>query len=396
MTDYRTRNQLVLARAEATLGVEETLTGSDAIRVRLPVEYATAPNVLETNYAQSSIDESAPLVGPGLSTLRCGTILQGSGTAGTPPGIAPLLRACGMAQDITATAVTGTAAAGTATTLTLAATASTVVDIYKGMVLRITAGTGNGQQRVITAYSAARVATVFPAWAVTPDGTSQYSIDINVRYRLATTGIPGVTIWAMFLSSLGGGQAIRRRLIGARGSAQFTLSPRGFPEIQFSFQGRAPGNPDLFTPPASPTFQPEAAAPFVQADCFVGAPGATATNARMLMSSLSFDIANELSNFDDPAAADGYTHTEIIRRVPGGTIAPNMLKTPRDLFAAMLAGTDMHMWINWGSTAGRRVSMFFPLNRFTAHQETDVRGYVAEQATFRTHGIDDALWVTLW
>lgn len=71
---------------------------------------------------------------------------------------------------------TGTAAAGAAGTITLATSASTTADIYNGATVYIVDGTGAGQSRVIHDYSAARVASVSPNWATTPDTTSKYVV----------------------------------------------------------------------------------------------------------------------------------------------------------------------------------------------------------------------------
>ena len=71
----------------------------------------------------------------------------------------------------------GTATAGTASSITLAGTEPTTVDVFRGAMIAIYAGTGAGQApRMISAYSAGRVATVVPDWTVTPDNTSKYII----------------------------------------------------------------------------------------------------------------------------------------------------------------------------------------------------------------------------
>lgn len=79
-------------------------------------------------------------------------------------------------------AVTGTAQAGsTSTTIKLATAASATDDVYNGMYVRITGGTGNGQVRRITDYvGATRVATINTAWTTTPDATSVYSLSVFV------------------------------------------------------------------------------------------------------------------------------------------------------------------------------------------------------------------------
>jgi hypothetical protein len=65
-------------------------------------------------------------------------------------------------------------------------TTSTADNAYAGMTIRITAGTGAGQSRVISTYNAtSAVATVTTAWSTTPDSTSRYVI---VENMLGTSG----------------------------------------------------------------------------------------------------------------------------------------------------------------------------------------------------------------
>lgn len=79
----------------------------------------------------------------------------------------------------------GTAAAGSANTITLDVEAVDLDDYYNGCVIRTVGGTGGGggtgnlnnQGRLITDYAGTtRVATVFPAWEVTPDATTAFEI----------------------------------------------------------------------------------------------------------------------------------------------------------------------------------------------------------------------------
>lgn len=71
----------------------------------------------------------------------------------------------------------GTAQAGAATSITLAVGASAVDDAYKNMTVRITGGTGIGQERKISGYiGATKVATVSAAWATNPNATSTYDV----------------------------------------------------------------------------------------------------------------------------------------------------------------------------------------------------------------------------
>jgi len=87
-----------------------------------------------------------------------------------------------VSGNVTLTASTthhdsGAAQAGTSTTITLKSTASATDDIYNGMYVTITSGTGTGQIRIIEDYvGSTKVATVTPAWTTAPNNTSNYEI----------------------------------------------------------------------------------------------------------------------------------------------------------------------------------------------------------------------------
>ena len=72
---------------------------------------------------------------------------------------------------------TGTAQAATSSTITLKSASSSVDDIYVGMFIEITSGTGVGQTRLCEDYNGTtKVLEVHPAWTTAPDNTSQYDI----------------------------------------------------------------------------------------------------------------------------------------------------------------------------------------------------------------------------
>jgi hypothetical protein len=71
----------------------------------------------------------------------------------------------------------GAAQAGTSTTITLKSTSSATDDIYNGMYVTITSGTGSGQIRIIEDYvGSTKVATVTPAWTTAPTSASNYAV----------------------------------------------------------------------------------------------------------------------------------------------------------------------------------------------------------------------------
>lgn len=70
-----------------------------------------------------------------------------------------------------------TAQGGSASSITLDASASTSNNLYKGMWIWITSGTGAGQVRLMTSYvGSTKVASVTPDWVEIPDNTSLFSI----------------------------------------------------------------------------------------------------------------------------------------------------------------------------------------------------------------------------
>jgi len=74
----------------------------------------------------------------------------------------------------------GIAQSGGAATITLASSASSNDDVYNGLQISLTGGTGDGEALVITDYDgASRLATVASSWTMQPDATTRYEIKSN-------------------------------------------------------------------------------------------------------------------------------------------------------------------------------------------------------------------------
>ena len=99
-----TRREILLAKIETTYNTDPTPDGSNAILVENLAWSHEGARMVERPAIRRSL---APLQQIFAGTLRQMTFdveIKGSGTADTPPELGPLLRACGMAEDI----VTGT------------------------------------------------------------------------------------------------------------------------------------------------------------------------------------------------------------------------------------------------------------------------------------------------
>lgn len=93
---------------------------------------------------------------------------------------------------------TGTADAGAATSIDLeTGVADTNDDFYNHTVIIITAGTGQGQERIITDYTGStQQATITPAWTINPDATSEYEIVPGTSHaETQGGGYAGGAVW---------------------------------------------------------------------------------------------------------------------------------------------------------------------------------------------------------
>jgi hypothetical protein len=165
--------------------------------------------------------------------------LAGSGTAGTAPAFGGVLQACGFSATTTAAAITGTAQAGAAGSITLASGSSATNNIYNGMVITITGGTGEGESGVITAYNGStKVATVQKTTATfTPDATSEYSIAANVAYKPVSDTFSSVSIYYNI-------EGVLHKVTGCRGTFTLNGAVGEIPTISFTMTGiyNAPTN----------------------------------------------------------------------------------------------------------------------------------------------------------
>lgn len=105
MAQRFSRNAIILAKLETTYATDPTPTGAaNAILVSdLSINPLNANNV-SRDLIRPYFGGSEQLVGTASIECSFTVELQGSGALGTAPGYGPLLRACGMAEAITASA----------------------------------------------------------------------------------------------------------------------------------------------------------------------------------------------------------------------------------------------------------------------------------------------------
>ena len=342
------RKRLILCKSEASYGVDITPAGTDALLVRsldvTPIEADVVSRDLIRNY----LGNSEQLLAQTRVSISFQVEMAGSGTAATAPRFGSLLKACGMAETITAAAVTGSATAGNAGAITLAAGASAVNDFYNGMVISITGGTGNGHIGLITDYvGSTKVATVQPSTATfVPAAASAYSIAANVGYLPVSTGFSSATIYF-------NNDGVLHKITGARGTFTLTTGVGEIPTIDFQLTGIYNAPTDTAAP--TTTYSDQATPVIFNAG---NTSAFSILNYTACLQSLSFNVANETVYRE----LIGCTKEVMItNRAPAGEC---MIEAPtiaqKDFFTIANNDTTGTLTLLHGSTAGNRITLLAP------------------------------------
>ena len=343
-----TRKRLILAKTEATYGTDSSPAGTDAILVKeleiTPIE----ADVVSRDLIRPYLGNSDQLLANTRVSITFQVELAGSGTAATAPRFSSLLKACGMAETTTAAAITGTAQAGSAGSITLAAASSATDDIYNGMIITITGGTGSGGVGVITDYvGSTKVATVQKSTATfTPSASSTYSIAANVGYKPVSASFDSASIYF-------NNDGVLHIITGARCTFVLNAEVGEIPTIEFTMLGIYNAPTDTAAPATTYTNQ---ATPLIfkagntTAFSILGYSGC--------LMSLELDMANE-TVYRELVGCD--KSVLITNRAVEGTC---MIEAPtiaqKDFFTVANDDTTGILTMLHGTTAGNRVTLLAP------------------------------------
>lgn len=384
MSDFLTRNRLVTAKVETTSGTDVTpAPADDAVLVEEP-RGNPSMELEQTDEVTGSLDRAQSIVGGGFMERTQRFFAKGSGTAGTAPEFSPYLQAAAMALTTLGAASTGTAQAGATGSITLAAGAPST-DLT-GFVIATTGGTGPGQERVITAYNTTtKVATIYPNWTVTPDATTTYSVSAGSLYVPASTALKTITDY-LYKKNSGSGDAILEKLVGAAANLSFAMQTRQTGKFTATLRGKL-ADPESVSNPTGAVFDATRPRPLRDADAFLG-------GNRVCFRNFTLDWGNVLIQSDCPGEEFGYEAARAVDRRPSGRINPKVVTlADRNAFADLIAGTTQKLWLNWGETAGNRVSMYLPAIALTGKEDDDLDGISADGLPFEAIGVDS--WVYL-
>ena len=331
------------------------------------------------------------------ATIDFSVELAGSGAAATAPAYAGLLKAVNLASEtILASPITGTAQSGsTGTTIKLASGASSTDDLYAGMTVTTTGGTGSGQAREITAYDGTtKVATVSAAWAVTPDATTAYSIGANVGYLpVSVMGASTSVTLEIHTGAETSSASVRHQFVGCRGSATLEFSKDQLPSIKFSLMGLVYGHADS-TLPALDFSAWQAAIPVTTTNSGTGLM--IAGFSGVVLDSLTLDIGAK-------AAYRGVVNDTSIRitdrAVTGRANVAAWALSEADFWTRLRQAQESPLLIRHGTAAGNSVTVLAPAVQITDGTYTDVDGIAHLDLSFaanafRSSGNDELKVVT--
>lgn len=235
----RSKQRLVLVKTEGSnYGTDSSPDGSNALFVNDDIQLTPlAGDVTQRRVIRPYMGAYEGLISNTQVGISFSVELAGSGTAGTAPRYADLLRACRTSQTVTGSAVIGTAQAGSSESITLAASGTSAVNnFYNGQIITITSGTGNGNTGVITSYNGtSKVASVTGLSGLfVPGASSGYSIAPNAAFK-PISNIDGVADTSCTICYNIDG--VQHKLLGCRGNVALNANLGEIPSLQFTMTG---------------------------------------------------------------------------------------------------------------------------------------------------------------
>ena len=354
----RSKARLVLVKTEGSnYGVNSLPTGSNALFINddLELSQPAGGGTTQRRIIRPYRGAYETLIVNSQVGITFSVELAGSGTAGTAPAYADLLRACGMSQTIMGTALTGTAQAGAAGTITLANTASAVDGFYVGDLITLTSGTGSGNAGIITAYNGTtKVATVQKTTsAFTPGASSGYSIGANVSFKPISivSGVADTSCTIVY--NVDGVQHV---LLGCRGTASLNLALGEIPSIQFTMTGIYTTPTDTAQSTYTLAYANQATPVVFKSDAVSGYSFFGVTTC---LQSVQMDVGNDIQYRELIGCGK---RVDIVDGQTSGTVMmeATTMATWNPFEASLRDGNNGVLSLVHGGTAGNRVGLVVP------------------------------------
>lgn len=377
MATMRTRPKVLLCQVESTPGVDPG-SWNAATQAILAENIQVTPraNLIQTNEHSASLDGFGSIVGGTAMTLTFRCNLKGSGTPATPPEIGKLLKGCGWAETITASAVPASAQAATAGSVNSAtggAGFTATAQLYRGMPLNLAVNPAGGARPYIADYTAGKVFSLTHLFGSTLDTSTTLQIPANVLYSPASLSLPSLAFQVFE-------DGKRKTLLGGAGSMSLSVQAGGAGMIDFTFQCMFSEESDQSLP--TPTVQATRPPPWKASVMLMN---------RKAVPLQTFSLADGISpvNPDNPNALEGFDPAVITSRNLTGAINPLARSVAQeDVMTIFRQGTKHILLAEVGSSAGNRVGITVPSALYTDRRPEDRNGLAAEGLPFEATGPD--------
>lgn len=333
-----TRKRTILAKIESSYGVDPTPTGgSNAILVRNLTVTPLNAELVSRDLVRPYFGNSDTLLAQTNGIIEFEVEMAGSVSPGVAPAWAPLLKACGFAEDLNTESVSITRSGSTATA-TLASHGFT-----SGATVVISGAT---QSEYNGSFVISNVTTNTFDYTVsgTPatPATGSPVVGTTSIYTPISDSLPSIAFYFQL-------DGVRQKHLGCRGNVEFTVNVKQIPVMKFTFTS-------LYSAPT------DTSAPSVDFSAFQQPKIANTTNTTSF-SLLSYSGYMEQFNMNMTNDVQyrtliGYQSVELLDRKPAGTFlieAP--LMASKDYFTAAVNGTTGVMQLIHGTTSGNIVKL---------------------------------------
>lgn len=379
----RNRNAVTLFKIESTPGTDAApVAANDAIATE-NFRIRPALNTIRTAEDSGSLDDLGPIVAGMQVTVSFELRLKGAASAGAAPEWGKVMRACGWAETLTASAIPAApeacAAGGSTTLAILGASASTTAQLYRGMPLNLTGAVAG--LTFISDYTAAKNATLVETMSGAIVATTNWQIPPNALYAPASSNIPAATIYRYVDGKLW-------KIVGCRGDWALRVDAGGSGMISFTFTGIAAAafETDVAVP-ASPVYDATRPPIWIAGKMLYN---------RVAIGLSSYALAgnNGLAYPPNPNSTDGFEPGEIVARNMTGTIDPNeVLVATQDFMGDLRAGTRRIQHVRLGTVSGNRVGITNPAAQGTGKEPGDRGGIAMSGFPFAAVGKDSGAFL---
>ena len=334
----------VAAKIEAIEGTPENLAAVDAKILAFDPKIVFEPDRLAQTASASSLSKRAKLTGRIPANFTYAIQLRGSGTLGTAPEWAKLLRSCGVLESALKSITIGVITNG---------------PFQHGE--QVTGGTSGGKGRVVidtatgttTLYyvvvsgniQTGEILTGSISGATATTGSAPVAAGLEYKLTCDELLVPSLT-----MASYEDG--VTKKMRGARGTAVFNFKAGEPCKINFTHRGVKESVSDV----AMLSIAQEQTKPpiFQNASLAIGGYAAR-------IGELSIDIGNKMSEDDDANAALGIRCFSIGDREPVGTMNPRMvLGSVNDFFNNWFTDAEKKLDFTIGTVAGNKFRFYMP------------------------------------